>query len=47
MVRVKDTLRFGEIEVFENLIEEVKRNSDMEILSSAYDLKFSEQGNLF
>ncbi len=47
MVRVKNTLRLGEIEVSENLIEEVRRNSNMEIVSSAYDLEFSEQGNLF
>lgn len=47
MVRVKNTLRLGEIEVSESLIEEVKQNPNLEILSSAYDLEFSEQGNLF
>jgi len=47
MVRFKNTLRLGEIEVSENLIEEVKQNSNLEILSSAYGLEFNEQGNLF
>ena len=47
MIRVKNTLRLGEIEVSENLLDEVKQNSYLEIVSSAYDLEFNEQGNLF
>ncbi|MCB8815158.1 lactate racemase domain-containing protein [Desulfosporosinus shakirovi] len=47
MVRVKNTLCLGEIEVSENLIEEVKQNPNLEIVSSAFDLALSEQGSLF
>ncbi len=47
MIRVKNTLSLGEIEVSESLIEEVEKNMHMEILSEPYELKFDENGNLF
>jgi len=47
IVRVKNTLCLGEIEVSESLIEEVKQNPNLEILSSPFDLALSEQGSLF
>ncbi|MEW5814891.1 MAG: lactate racemase domain-containing protein [Spirochaetota bacterium] len=47
MVRIKNTLRLNEIEVSENLIDEVKKNSHLDILAGPYDLRFDAQGNLF
>ncbi|WP_088227605.1 lactate racemase domain-containing protein [Desulfosporosinus sp. FKB] len=47
MVRVKNTLKMGTIEVSESLLEEVKRNPNLEILGSPYNLDFNDEGNLF
>ncbi|MDA8226980.1 MAG: lactate racemase domain-containing protein [Desulfitobacterium hafniense] len=47
MIRVKNTLCLDEIEVSESLIEEVRKNKYMEIVSEPYELEFDEKGNLF
>jgi hypothetical protein len=45
--RIKNTLRFHEMEISENLLDEARANQKMEILSGPYDLAFDERGNLF
>ncbi|GIP39753.1 hypothetical protein J31TS4_30330 [Paenibacillus sp. J31TS4] len=48
LVRIKDTLHLGEIEISVNLLEEARRHPDIEILSEMpYALQFDEEGNLF
>ncbi|MFD0869796.1 Uncharacterized Fe-S center protein [Chlamydia abortus] len=47
MVRIRDTLHLGEIEISVNLLEEARKHPDIEILSEPYDLKFDSEGNLF
>ncbi len=46
LVRIKNTLSLSEIEVSESLLEEVKKNKNLEIISGAYPLDFDEEGNL-
>jgi hypothetical protein len=46
MVRIRDTLHLGEIEISEAMKEEALRHPDIEILSEPYDLVFDEKGNL-
>jgi len=46
MVRIKNTLEIGEIEVSEALLEEIKSHSQLEQTSDLYDLQFNEAGNL-
>ncbi|MCZ8511363.1 lactate racemase domain-containing protein [Paenibacillus filicis] len=46
LVRIKDTLHLGEIEISVNLLEEAKNHPDIEILSEPYDLPFNSEGNL-
>jgi len=46
VVRIKDTLHVGEIEVSENLLGDVKNNPNMELASDLYELSFDDQGNL-
>lgn len=47
LVRIKDTLHVGEIEISEAMLEEAKNNPNIEILSEPYELEFNEIGNLF
>ncbi len=47
MVRIRDTLHLGEIEISETLLEEAKGHPDIEILSEPYELAFNEEGDLF
>ncbi|MNW00285.1 hypothetical protein D3C71_1957570 [compost metagenome] len=47
LVRIRDTLHLGEIEISETLLEEAKRHPDIEILSEPYELAFNEEGDLF
>lgn len=47
LVRIRDTLHLGEIEISETLLEEAKRHPDIEILSEPYELVFNEEGDLF
>ncbi|TDF96564.1 lactate racemase domain-containing protein [Paenibacillus piri] len=46
LVRIKDTLHLGEIEISVNLLEEAKQHPDIEVLSEPYDLQFDSEGNL-
>ncbi|MEI7027864.1 lactate racemase domain-containing protein [Paenibacillus sp. y28] len=46
LVRIKDTLHLGEIEISVNLLEEAKQHPDIEILSEPYDWAFDSEGNL-
>lgn len=47
LVRIRDTLHLGEIEISVNLLEEARQNADIEILTEPYDLPFNEKGDLF
>ncbi len=47
LVRIKNTVQIGEIEVSENLLDEVRANKYLEIASSPYEWKFDDIGNLF
>lgn len=47
LVRIRDTLHLGEIEISVNLLEEARQHPDIEILSEPYTLSFDEEGNLF
>jgi hypothetical protein len=47
LVRIKNTLELGEIEISEALLEQAKDNPDIEILTEPYEWKFDENGNLF
>lgn len=46
LVRIKDTLHLGEIEISVNLLEEAKNHPDIEILTEPYDWTFDSEGNL-
>lgn len=46
LVRIRDTLHLGEIEISVNLLEEAKLHPDIEILTGPYDLPFNSEGNL-
>lgn len=47
MVRIKNTICLGEIEMSENLLNEARANKYLEIISEPYELAFDEYGNLF
>ncbi|NYB72769.1 DUF2088 domain-containing protein [Sedimentibacter hydroxybenzoicus DSM 7310] len=47
IVRIKDTLSMSEMFVSESLLNEVKNNEKIEILSDLESFEFDEQGNLF
>ncbi len=46
LVRIRDTLHLGEIEISEPLLEEARRHPDIEILSGPYEWTFDSEGNL-
>lgn len=46
LVRIRDTLHLGEIEISVNLLEEARNHPDIEILTEPYDLKFDDEGYL-
>ncbi|CAM3442982.1 lactate racemase domain-containing protein [Marinicrinis lubricantis] len=46
LVRLRDTLHLGEIEISVNLLEEAKQHPDIEILSEPYAWQFDEAGFL-
>lgn len=46
LVRIRDTLHLGEIEVSVNLLEEARRHPDIEILTEPYDWQFDDEGYL-
>lgn len=47
IVRIKNTLQIGEIQVSESLRDEVIKNPNMKIIREAEDLEFNQEGNLF
>jgi len=47
LARIKNTVAVDEIAVSENLLPEVKANSNLEAVGGAYRLSFNLQGNLF
>jgi hypothetical protein len=47
LIRIRDTLHLGEIEISVNLLEEARRHSDIEIVSEPFDWSFNDEGNLF
>lgn len=46
LVRIRDTLHLGTIEISESLLEEAKRNPRIEILEGPYEWTFDEEGFL-
>lgn len=46
LVRIRDTLHLGEIEISVNLLEEARRHPDIEVLTEPYDLQFDDEGYL-
>lgn len=46
LVRIRDTLHLGEIEISVNLLDEARRHPDVEVLSEPYEWVFDEEGNL-
>jgi hypothetical protein len=47
MVRIRDTLHLGEIEISVSMLEEARSHKDIEILTDPYELIFDGNGNLF
>ena len=47
VVRIRDTLHLGEIEISETLVEEARQNARIKVLSEPYEWAFDEEGNLF
>lgn len=47
IIRIQDSLHIGTIMVSESLIPEVKKNENLEILTSPFELPFDKEGNLF
>lgn len=47
MVRIKNTLELGEIEVSEALLEYVKQDPKMNVVQDSYELPFDNKDNLF
>src|SRR5688572_5931136 len=46
VVRIKNTLEIGELEVSESLLDEVRANPRLELVSEARPLEFDAEGNL-
>lgn len=46
LVRIKNTLEVGVIEVSESMLPEVKNNPNLEVLSEPYEFEFDANGNL-
>ncbi|WP_163536054.1 lactate racemase domain-containing protein [Gracilibacillus sp. YIM 98692] len=46
VVRIKNTLEIGEIEVSENMLEDITTHNNLEKLTDLYDMAFDENGNL-
>ncbi len=47
MVRIPNTLEIGEIWISESMLEDARKNPDIEILSDAEPMPFDEDGNLW
>ncbi|GAB2692737.1 lactate racemase domain-containing protein [Paenibacillus thermoaerophilus] len=46
LVRIRDTLHLGEIEISVNMLEEARNHPDIEILTEPYEWTFDEEGYL-
>ncbi|XEC96383.1 DUF362 domain-containing protein [Paenibacillus tarimensis] len=46
LIRIRDTLHLGEIEISETLVEEARRHSQIDVLSDPYEWTFDEEGYL-
>ncbi len=46
VVRIKNTLEIGEIEVSENMLEDVEKHESLEKMSNLYNFEFDQEGNL-
>ena len=46
LVRIRDTLHLGEIEISVNLLEEAKQHPQIEIISEPYEWEFDAEGYL-
>lgn len=46
VVRIKNTLEIGEIEVSENMLDDVEKHDRLEKISDLYNLSFDKEGNL-
>ncbi|PYI54443.1 lactate racemase domain-containing protein [Paenibacillus flagellatus] len=46
LVRIRDTLHLGEIEISVNMLEEARRHPDIEVLTEPYDWTFDDEGYL-
>jgi hypothetical protein len=47
LVRIKNTVALGELEISENLIPYAKENKYLEVIGAPYSLTFNKDGNLF
>lgn len=47
MVRIKNTVQLGDMEISESLVPYAKHHSNMKVSSELYELHFNEKGNLF
>lgn len=47
MVRIRDTLHLGEIEISATMLDEARANPNIEIVGEPYALEFNEEGHLF
>lgn len=46
LVRIRDTLHLGEIDISVNMLDEAREHPDIEIVSEPFDLQFDREGNL-
>ncbi|HEX7057024.1 MAG TPA: lactate racemase domain-containing protein [Bacilli bacterium] len=46
LIRIRDTLHLGTIEISESLLEEAKKHPDIEILEGPYEWEFDDEGYL-
>ena len=44
--RIQNTLKLGEVDISENLVEDAELRSDLEIISEAKAFAFDPSGNL-
>jgi hypothetical protein len=47
VVRIKNTLKLGEIMISESLVEEAKISRQLEVIEEPTELVFDQNGNLF
>ncbi len=46
LVRIKNTLDVGRLEVSENMLAEVRKNPNLEVVGEPYDFSFNGEGNI-